>query len=113
MKDLVHGSSCKSQSLKCTLQQGLEVSVYWKHGSANDSTEWVPCSVIKPIPEVVESFLGEKLSDAVVEVGIEFVNDAFVFDNREEANAEGETADRTERGACEESVELFVHDDAD
>ena len=48
----------------------------WIDGTTNNPTEWIPCSVIKPVVEVVKSFFSEKLGGSVVEVGIKLMNDA-------------------------------------
>ena len=58
------------------------------HSPANYSTQWVPCSVVKPVPKVVEALLGEEGGHSVVEVGIKLVDHALVLHHREQANAE-------------------------
>ena len=46
-------------------------------GAADDPTQRIPGSVIKPVVETVESILSQVLGGAVVEVGIKLVNDWF------------------------------------
>jgi len=57
---------------------------YWVDGATNNSTQRIPCSIVKPIPKVIEALLGQELRDAVVEVWIKLVYHAFVLDDREE-----------------------------
>ena len=58
-------------------------------GTADDATKRVPGAVVEPVVEIVEALSGEVLSGAVVEVGIEFVNDRLVAQHREEASRKG------------------------
>jgi hypothetical protein len=44
------------------------------NGATDDTAQWVPCTVIKPIQKVVETFRGEVLRGPVVEPGVELVN---------------------------------------
>ena len=46
-------------------------------GSPNDPTKGIPGPVVKPVVETVESIISQVLGCAVVEVGIELVNDGF------------------------------------
>lgn len=57
---------------------------YWVDGATNNSTQRIPCSIVKPIPKVIEALLGQELRDAVVEVWIKLVYHAFVLYDREE-----------------------------
>lgn len=40
----------------------------WVNGTSDDSAQWIPSPVIKPVVELVESFLCEETGGAVVEV---------------------------------------------
>ena len=51
-------------------------------GASDDPTEWVPGTVIEPVVERVEAFIWEILGGAVVEVGIELVDDWFESEER-------------------------------
>lgn len=42
----------------------------WVQGASSNSTERVPCSVVKPIPELVEAIGDEVLGCSEVEPGI-------------------------------------------
>ena len=53
-------------------------------GATNNTTQWVPSSVIKPVVKVVETLLCQVFSCAVVEVGIKLVNDRFKSVNSNE-----------------------------
>ena len=46
-------------------------------GAADDTSEGIPCSVVKPVVEIVEPILGQILGCAVVEIWIKLVNDGF------------------------------------
>lgn len=36
--------------------------------ATDDAPQWIPGPVVKPVPEVVEALLGEKLGHSIVEV---------------------------------------------
>lgn len=42
----------------------------------NDPAQWVPCSVIKPVVEAVETFLSQVFGGPEIKVRIKLVNDA-------------------------------------
>ena len=46
----------------------------WIDGSPDDTSQWVPGPVIKPVVEAVEALLCEKPRCPVVEVGVKLVN---------------------------------------
>ncbi len=37
-------------------------------GSSDDPAQWIPCSVIKPVVELIKTFLSQKLGSTIVEV---------------------------------------------
>lgn len=56
--------------------------------AADDTAQWIPTLRIKPVPELVESLLGEEEGDPVIEVRIEFVDHALVPQHAEEPRDE-------------------------
>ena len=54
------------------------------NSSTNDTTQRVPCSIIKPVVEAVESLLCQVARGSVVEVGIELVNNTLKSQHREQ-----------------------------
>jgi hypothetical protein len=57
--------------------------------TSNNSPKRIPCSVIKPIVEIVKSFFCQKLGCAIVEVWIKFMNNALKSQNREQTGCKG------------------------
>ena len=46
-------------------------------GATNDPSKGIPSSVIKPVVEIIESFLSQVLSCTVVKVRIKLMNNRF------------------------------------
>ncbi len=44
------------------------------NGATDDSTQWIPGSVVKPVVEGVKTMVGQEFGGAVVEIGVEFVD---------------------------------------
>lgn len=42
--------------------------------TTNDTSQWVPCSIIKPVMKIVKAFLCQVPCGSIVEVWIKFVN---------------------------------------
>lgn len=40
----------------------------WINGATNDSPKWIPCSVIKPVVELIKTFFCQEAGCAVVKV---------------------------------------------
>ncbi len=103
MQELVHEASREGKALYAETttfvsRQGIEgVAAHWVHRSSNDASQWIPGSVIEEVPQIIESLFCQELGDAVVEVGIEFVDDAFVFEDREESDDESISTDQQQR----------------
>jgi len=57
----------------------------WINSATDHSTKWVPRRAVKPVPHAVGSLFREETGDAVVEVGVELVDDRLVLDDGEEA----------------------------
>ena len=57
-------------------------------GPSNDPAEGVPCSVVKPVVEAVEAFLGQKLGCSEVEVGIKLVDHALETQHGKQSSGE-------------------------
>ena len=64
---------------------------------SNDPPERVPCSVVKPVVEAVETFLSQELGRSEVEVRIKLVNDALETQHSKQSGGErcrGDTRSR-------------------
>ena len=57
-------------------------------GPSDDPPEGVPCSVVKPVVEAVEAFLGQELGRSEVEVGIKLVDHALETQYRKQSSGE-------------------------
>lgn len=66
---------------RCDHQAGI-------NRAADDPSQRIPGSVIEPIVEVVESLFGQEARRPVIEVRIEFVDDAFESEHREQTSGE-------------------------
>ena len=73
----------------CVCERERDPKSTWIDSSTNDSAQGVPCSVIKPVMEAVESLLGEKLGGTIVEVWIELVNDTLKSQHCKQPRREG------------------------
>eukprot|EP01139_Manchomonas_bermudensis_P019207 Amastigsp_a676506_166.p2 type:complete len:286 gc:universal Amastigsp_a676506_166:884-27(-) len=71
---------------------------------ADDTAERIPRSRIEPVVEVVEPVLDKVLRRAVVEVGIELVDDALVAQNGKETCGHGKDADHAEDSKAKEHL---------
>ena len=58
--------------------------VTWINGPSDDTAQWVPGTVVKPVVEVVETLLCQETGGAVVEVGIELVDHTLEAQHREQ-----------------------------
>ena len=57
--------------------------------TSNNSPKRIPCSVIKPIVEIVKPFFCQKFGCAIVEVWIKFMNNTLKSQNREQTSCKG------------------------
>ena len=57
-------------------------------GPSDDPAEGVPCSVVKPVVEAVETFLGQEFGRSEVEVGIKLVDDALETQHGKQSSGE-------------------------
>ena len=74
----------------CSIESRLHLA-FWKleegwephriDCASDNSAQWIPGAIIKPVPHVIESILCEELSDSVIEVGIELMDDTLVLDH--------------------------------
>jgi len=46
----------------------------WVNGATNNTTKWIPCSVIEPIMEIVETLFSQESCCTIVEVRIKFMD---------------------------------------
>ncbi len=72
----------------------------WIYRLADDSAQWIPCPRVEPIHKVMESSVYEKCCRPIVEIRIVLVDDAFVANHREEANAAIPHVDAYQLMAC-------------
>ena len=60
----------------------------WVNGTTNDSAEWIPGHIIKPVVKCIESFLNQIFGCSVVEVGIKLVDNTLISQHGKETSAE-------------------------
>lgn len=60
-------------------------------GPADDSAEWIPCAIIKPVQEAVKTFTRQEFCGAVVEIWIELVNNLHQMRSGDEVKNLGRT----------------------
>ena len=60
----------------------------WVDCASDDPTKRIPGAIIEPVVELVEALLCQEAGGAVVEVGIELVNNALKAEHREETSGE-------------------------
>ena len=53
--------------------------------AADDASERIPDTIVEPVVERVEAFVGQKLGRSIVEVRVKFVDDRLVAEHREQA----------------------------
>lgn len=58
-----------------------------------DSSQRVPCSVVKPVPKIVEPMLYKIFCRSEIKPRIEFVDDAFKSDDAEESTSDSSARD--------------------
>ena len=80
-------------------------------GSTNNSAKWIPCSVIKPVVEIVEALFCQVLGCTIVEVRIKLMDDRFKPENRKKPGREGKYC--CNRKDCEfQQILLLFHAEA-
>jgi hypothetical protein len=57
--------------------------------TSNNSPKRIPCSVIKPIVEIVKPLFCQKLRCTIIEVWIKFMNNALKSQDREQTSCKG------------------------
>ena len=59
------------------------------YGSSDDPSQGVPCSIVKPVMEAIETLRCQVLGGPEVEVRIELVNDALESQDGKQPRGEG------------------------
>ena len=57
-------------------------------GTTDDSSQWIPSSIVEPIVKAVEAFFGQIFCGSIVKIRIEFVNHGLVSQNGEQSRGE-------------------------
>lgn len=53
--------------------------------TTNDSPQWVPCSFIKPIVELIKSLFSQIFCCSIIEIRIKFMDDTFKSQHRKQS----------------------------
>lgn len=60
----------------------FKIAFTWVYCATNNTSQWVPSSIIKPVVKVVKTLFSQKTCGSVVEVRIKFVNDTLKTQHR-------------------------------